>query len=318
MKVVVLGSGEMLINLIAGSRDAGCEVVGVFRHEKVRRSPVKRIIKDIFNPSLEYSYIKSYNLYEINATKANSADFKKEILKLNADIILVGNWSEKLKKHIIDLPKIATINVHPSILPKYRGPNPYLQVIKNKERETGVTFHLMDENFDTGEILYQKKIDINPQDTGLELRTKIAAVAREGVCELIEQFDKEVIIPIKQDESSSSYFSNIDENEVMIDFSKPADEIFSKIKALHPWYKCYFSYGKKFFIPDPYKIEILDSNTKKNSPGSIVQAVSKKKSLTILCGDNKLLKFEDLRLYKIPNFLTGFYIKFNIENRIQR
>ena len=92
MKVVVLGNGEMLTNLIAGCLDAGCNIVGVFRYEKVRYNPIDGFIIDLFNPSQEYNYIKSHKIYEIKARSANSAEFKKEILKLNPDIILVGTW----------------------------------------------------------------------------------------------------------------------------------------------------------------------------------------------------------------------------------
>lgn len=113
MKVVILGAGQMFMNLIAGCMDAGCDIVGVFRYDRVKHPLIDRFLLDIFNPSKEFAYIKSHKLHEINARSANSAEFKKEILKLNADIILVGTWGEKLKKSIIDLPIIATINVHP-------------------------------------------------------------------------------------------------------------------------------------------------------------------------------------------------------------
>ena len=145
LKVVILGHGAMLANLIAGVMDSGCEIVGVMRYDRLRKSNLKTWFHDYFLPSKEFSYIKSYKLHEIRAKSANSKIFKREILRLNADIIIVGTWGEKLTKATIDLPKIATINVHPSLLPKYRGPNPYLQVIKNLETKTGLTFHPLNE-----------------------------------------------------------------------------------------------------------------------------------------------------------------------------
>lgn len=264
MKIVIIGAGQMLMNLIAGCMDANCNIVGVFRYDKVRLPLFNRLIIDLLNPSTEYTYIKSHKLYEINAKSANSAEFKKEILKLNADIVLVGTWGEKLKKIIINLPKIATINVHPALLPKYRGPNPYMQAIKHLEKNSGVTFHLMDEKFDTGAILLQKTVAIESTDTGKELRQKIALSAREGICELIKKLDTEIIIPVKQDENKASYFSQIKGDEVMLDFSKSAQELSAHIRAFHPWSKCYFSHKKQFFIPNPYKLEIINS-----SPSSI-------------------------------------------------
>lgn len=322
MKVVILGSGQIFMNLIAGCMDAGCDVVGVFRYDKVRFPLIDRFLIDLFNPSQEYTYIKSHKLYELNARSANSAEFKKEILKLNADIILVGTWGEKLKKSIINLPKLATINVHPSLLPKYRGPNPYLQAIKHLEKVSGITFHLMDENFDTGAILHQKMIEIEPDDTGTELRKKIAPLAREGVCELMKKLDEEIIIPIAQDEKKASYFPQLSEEEVMLDFSHSAEEISAQIRAFHPWFKCYFAHNKHFFSPNPYMLEVLENQDSQSSstapaqhqPGTIVDKSHKDKSITVVCGDGKLLKMCDLKLYGLLNqFFTAFYIKYFVK-----
>ena len=133
MKVVILGKGEMLSNLIEGTLDAGCEIAGVLRYERVQYSKFFLAFKDFFKSSHDVTLIKQHKLREIKCRSANSAEFKKEILKLNADVILVGTWGEKLKKEIIDLPVIACVNVHPSFLPKYRGPNPYLRTVMNRE-----------------------------------------------------------------------------------------------------------------------------------------------------------------------------------------
>jgi methionyl-tRNA formyltransferase len=310
MKVIILGAGQMLTNLIAGCEDAGAKIVGVFRYEKVRYPLIDRLIVDTFNPSKEFTYIKSHKLYEINARSANSAAFKKEVLRLNADLVIVGTWSEKIKKSIIDLPKLATVNVHPALLPRYRGPNPYLQSIKHLEKESGITFHLMDENFDTGAILLQKHIPIEETDTGVELRNKTATAAREGICELIKKLDEEIIIPVKQDEKYSSYFSHITEDDVMLDFSKSAEEVSAHIRALHPWYKCYFAYENKFFVPNPYQLEILDLKNIDTSPSTIFEKNDKEKSITVMCGDGKLLKMSGVKLYGLMNRLfTSFYIK---------
>lgn len=312
MKVVIVGAGEIFMNLIAGCLDAGCNVVGVLRYDRVKYSPLDRMFIDIINPSKEYNYIKSHKLYEIKARSANSAQFKKEILKLNADIILVGTWGEKLKKSIIDLPKLASINVHPSLLPKYRGPNPYLQVLKHMEKETGVTFHLMNEKYDSGAILLQKALAIKPDDTGAELRHNLALLVREGVSELMRNLDTEILIPIAQDEKNSSYFPNISEDDVMLDFSKSAEEIAAHIRAFHPWFKCYFGYNNHFFTPNPYKLEIKENNTKVKEAGVIFEKSSKDNLITVVCGDGKLIQME-VSLYGILKPFTSFYIKLIVE-----
>ena len=208
LKVVIIGYGEMFTNLIAATLDANCKIVGVLRKETVKYHPIVKNLKDILNPSQDYNYIKSYNIPEINARSANSPEFRKQLLKLNPDIILVGSWGEKIEKATYDIPKIATINAHPSLLPKYRGPNPYFWTIRNMENSSGVTFHLLDNGYDTGAILAQEEIKIYPSDTGESLKKRTVLTARGVACELLKALKEDIIIPLQQREDKSSYYSH--------------------------------------------------------------------------------------------------------------
>lgn len=309
-KIVILGHGDMLSNLIIGATDAKCKIVGVFRYERLKTCSIYRKLKDFFIPSKEYSYIKSYNLPEIKAKSANSEEFKRELLALNPDIVLVGTWSEKLKKEIVQLPKIAMINAHPSLLPKYRGPNPYLQTIWHGEEKSGITFHLMNEKFDAGAILLQKTVEIKPEDTGKELKERTVLTARSAVTELLNRLADDFIIPVDQSEERATYFPQIKPDDVMLDFKQSAEEISAHIRAFHPWSKTFFEHKNKFFIPNPYNLEILENTTKIKDTGKIVDKNNKEKSITIVCGDGKLLKMSDLKLYGCLNKpFCSFYIK---------
>ncbi len=309
-RVVILGHGDMLSNLIIGATDAKCKIVGVFRYERLKTCSIYRKIKDFFLPSKEYSYIKSYCLPEIKAKSANSEEFKKELLSLNPDIVLVGTWSEKINKDIVQLPKIAMINAHPSLLPKYRGPNPYLQTIWHQEKQSGITFHLMNEKFDAGAILLQKTVEIKPDDTGKELKERTVLTARSAVTELLNMLADDFIIPVDQSEERATYYPQITNDDVMIDFKKSAEEIYAHIRAFHPWSKTFFEYENKFFIPNPYAVEILDNNTETQEIGEIIEKNHKEKSITVVCGDGKLLKMSKLNLYGHLNKpFTSFYIK---------
>lgn len=258
MRVILLGKGEMLSNLIEGTIDANCEIAGVFRYE----STMRRKFSDFFKTSHDLTLIKQYKLHEIKCKSANSEAFKKEILRLNADVILVGTWGEKLKKEIIDLPTIATVNVHPSMLPKYRGPNPYLQTILHRETKSGITFHLMNEEFDKGAILAQKAIKILPNDTGKELKERTVFQARLMCAEVLKKLEYGLVIPIAQNENEATYFHNINPEDMMLDFEKEtAEEIHARIRAFHPWLPCYITYKGKYYIPNPYKLKIVDKPT---------------------------------------------------------
>ena len=204
LKVVIIGYGEMFTNLIAGTLDANCQICGVLRKETVKYPKFLRKIKDVLNPSLDYNYIRSYNLPEIEAKSVNSPEFKKALLKLNPDIILVGSWGEKIKKEIYDIPKLASINAHPSLLPAYRGPNPYFWTIRNREQSSGVSFHLLDSGFDTGAILAQEEVKIYPSDTGKSLKDRTVLTARGVVCELLKALREDIIIPLTQREDKAA------------------------------------------------------------------------------------------------------------------
>lgn len=306
LKIVILGTGEMLSNLIEGTIDAGCEIAGVFRN------PERKLFSNFFKSSPDLTLIKQYKLYEIKCKSANSEEFKKEILKLNADVVLVGSWGERLKKEIIDLPVIACVNVHPSFLPKYRGPNPYLQTILNRETSSGVTFHLMDKDFDSGAILMQKKIDILPDDTGKELKARTVFQARLMCAELLKKLEYGLIIPVKQNEEKASYFPNIKCEDMMLDFEKEsAEQIHARIRAFHPWLPCYVTHKNKYLIPNPYKLKILNSkqtadiiykNDLQNPAiGTVID--SKPESITVLCKDGKSLKMDDVKIYGLFNKL---------------
>ena len=259
MKVVILGKGEMLSNLIEGTIDAGCNVAGVFRYERTSMPPVLLAIRDFFKSSPDVTLIKQNKLHEIKCSSANSEKFKNEVLKLNADIILVGTWHEKLKKEIIDLPVIASVNVHPSFLPRYRGPNPYLQSILHRENKSGITFHLINEDFDKGAILAQQEIEIFPGDTGKELKERTVYRARQMCTEILNKLNEGIIIPVNQNEKDATYYPNVKPEDMMLDFKKEnAEEIQARIRAFHPWMPCYVTYKNKYFIPNPYKLRILD------------------------------------------------------------
>lgn len=301
------------MNLIAGCEDYGATVVGVLRSEKQKIVPFKRFIKDNLNPSKEFTYIKSHNLLELKSRSVNSKQFRQEVINLGADIVLVGSWGERFKKEIIDLPKLCTINVHPSLLPKYRGPNPYLEVIKNRESETGVTFHLMNEKYDAGPILKQIKVEIKDGDTSKELKTRVTVAAREGIKNLLEEMDNDIIIPIEQNEQVSTYYKQIETKDMLIDFIRcSADDVSAHIRALHPFTKAFFVYKSRYLMPNPYKLSIIE-NEKNLGKGCVYDICPKKRRISVVCGDGRVLQMEDVKLFGILRLLSNLYLRFRIK-----
>ena len=312
MRVVVLGKGLMLANIVLGALDAGADVVGVFRYEETSTSRLKLFFQDFFKPSPEVTLIESLKLNRIRLKSANSELFRKLMLTLNVDLIIVGTWKERIQKETYNIPSIATVNVHPSLLPKYRGPNPYMQTILHGEKYSGGSLHLLTDKFDAGPILKQEKVEILESDTSKELREKSVHLARKLVDEFIQDLNDKMITPIAQSEKYATYYPNITGDEKMLDFKfQTSDSISRTIRALHPFLPCYIEYKGKFFIVNPYNFQIL-SEESPFSPGDIIAKNSDRASITVVCADKKPIRFVGLRLYK-ADFRTKNFIKNKVD-----
>ena len=293
MKVIILGKGDMLTNLIRGCLISGAEIVGVFRYENLFLNKFQLFMHDFFKPSPELTLIKKHKLNDIKLKSANSQAFKDIILKTNADIMLVGTWAEKINSDVFNMPKIASINVHPSLLPQYRGANPYLQTIWNGETYSGVTFHIMTDKLDAGPILIQQKIEILDGDTGKELRNRTVFNARLMCAEIIERFENGYTETTEQLESHATYYRDVKPEDMTLNFEKETStEISRHIRAFHPFRPTYIQDGNNFWITNPYKVAVTDQI---GIPGTILKRT--KDSLTIACKDNKAVELSDLKRY---------------------
>ncbi len=310
MKIVIVGYGEMLRALISGVLKTKHEIVGVFREENIKYPPLTRFIYDVLQPTDDYNFIRTHQLKEIKAKSVNSQEFINSIKKLKTDVILVGSWSEKFSLQTINTPKIACINTHPSLLPKYRGPNPYLQVILNNEQKTGVTFHLMEVNYDTGAILHQAETEILKTDTGESLKYRCCDLARNEIINLLNNLPQKLKEQKSQNEQESTYQHQISLAESILDFEKETSlEIDKRIRALTPWLKCHIPYKNDFFTFESYKIYQKKS---KKRPSSIVKKTNN--SLFIVCKDGYVIEFCAI---KIKRPFSAFFTKLYLEKIIK-
>ncbi|MBQ4122724.1 hypothetical protein IJD44_03250 [bacterium] len=307
MKIVVVGYGEMFDSLVAGVMDSGHDLVGVFRHENVLYNPVKRFLYDACLPSDNRIFSRSLGLYDIKAKSVNSKKFRDEIKKLKADIILVGSWSEKFSKQTIETPTIACVNVHPSLLPKYRGPNPYTQVILNNEKITGISFHVMDEKYDNGAILHQMQTIISPEETGISLKLKCCDIVRKEVSVLLKTFANKFKNKSVQNNDDATYYPQISLMDSILNFdNETSEQIDRKIRALTPWLNCHIPYKDEFFEFKSYKI--MDKYETAPS-SSIIKKTNE--DLYIVCKDFKVIKFSNVKLKRpVLRWFNKLYLKF--------
>lgn len=310
MKIVIIGYGEMFSSLIAGVLNSGHEIVGVFRHENILYPPFSRFLHDLLIPSEDRIFSHSLGLYDIKARSVNSDKFRKEIQRLNADVIIVGSWSEKFSIKTMKTPKIACINTHPSLLPFFRGPNPYIQVILSGNKQSGITFHLMDENYDTGKILYQVPVIVDEEETGISLKLKCCELVRKEIRTLLKNLEERLNNSVVQNEEISSYQRQITIKESILDFEKESSsQIHKRIRALTPWLKCHIPYNDEFFEFDKYKIT---DNIVNEPSGTIISKTDN--SISIVCADKRVIEFYSLKLKRpVLCLFSTLYIKYFVK-----
>lgn len=284
-KVVLVGYGQMLYSLIEGIEKSNHEILGVFRNDRRLYTKFELFFKDIFNPSKDYTIIKSKKLYDIKGNSVNSEKFYQEIQKLNPDLIIVGSWGEKFKKNILNL--VSTVNFHPALLPKNRGANPYFWSIYLNQNVSGLSAHFMNEKFDQGDIILQEAILIDENETGASLKDKTTRLAKGMVKDLLNLYDKKQIQPIKQDEKYASYEPQISLNEIIIDLSKPKKDVDRHLRALHPWSVPYVKLARRYVAISNYEFLEINETTKDKKPYSIIENNNK---FFILKGSDFLIK----------------------------
>ena len=164
-----------------------------------------------------------------------SEEAYNSLKELNPDVIVVAAYGQILPKAVLDLPRLGCVNIHGSLLPKYRGAAPIQQSVLDGEKVTGVTTMLMDVGLDTGDILLKAETEIGENETAGELFDRLAVLGGELIVETLDKLAKGEITPQKQDESLATHTSKISKELCPIDFNKSAFEVHNKVRGLNPW-----------------------------------------------------------------------------------
>lgn len=223
-RVLFVGIPDMAYICLDGLKMAGVNIVGVLGPKK--NHPTYDGFKN---------FAENRGLNFIQYDKLDDPNFIKKIKDLNADIAVVCSFNYKIPKVLLESVKDGFINVHPSLLPKYRGPNPYSVVLLNGEKETGVTLHFMNEEFDTGNLIFQMKMNISEVETMGTLFNRSNILALDMLLETLRHYEKSPIESFKQPEGEFDKGEIIPEDELFIDFNKSANEINCLIRSLNPF-----------------------------------------------------------------------------------
>lgn len=222
----------------------------------------------------------------LQPAKLRSPEVLQTLRELAPDVIVTVAYGKIIPKEILDLPPRGAINVHPSLLPKYRGASPIQAAIRDGQRETGVTIMFQSMELDAGDIILQRRVPISPDDTAQTLEDKLARAGAEALVEALQLITEGRAPRIPQDPSQATYVGKLSKEDGRIDWSQPAARLVDFIRAMDPWPSAYTRHRGQLL-----KIWKTAAVTAAGAPGTVVE-IRRGDGFVVGTGDGGLLVLE--------------------------
>lgn len=256
-------------------------------------------------PVKAFAIENGLEVYQPNTLKGEQ--FEELLKQIDPEIIVVAAYGKILPPNVLDFPKYGCINVHGSLLPKYRGAAPIQRAIMNGESKTGITIMQMNDGLDTGDILYQEELPITKEDNFETVFDKMASLGASCLLKTLSLIDKNELSPEKQDDKASCYADKIEKCDCLLDFSKPANELFNIIRGLSPIPLAYtYLNGAVLKI---VASEVLTDSTciESDIPGTVKSIDC---SIDVVCGNGSVLRISEVlpagkRRMSAADFIRG-------------
>ncbi|MBM6760569.1 methionyl-tRNA formyltransferase [Megamonas hypermegale] len=250
-------------------------------------------------------YAEEHNLPVYQPEKIKTAEFTEKLRQMQPDLIIVVAFGQILSQEILDIPKFGCINVHASLLPRWRGAAPIHWSIIGGDTETGVTTMYMDAGLDTGDMILKAKTVITPEMTTAQLHDALMMQGADLLIETIQSIENGTVSREKQDDSLSCYAKMLNNDNCRIDWKKSAQEVHNLVRGLNSWPIAYTTLnGKKFKI---WQTKIVDADTTGKTPGQIIDLT--KKGIIVATGNGaiELLQIQPPNKAKMPasSYING-------------
>lgn len=276
MKIIFAGTPQFAAQALAALIDnPEHQIIAVFtqpdrpagRGMNLTASPVKQL-------ALQYDLA-------VHQPKTLKDEAVQELVaNMNADLMIVAAYGLILPKAVLSLPQLGCLNIHASILPRWRGAAPIQRAIQAGDKETGITIMQMDEGLDTGDMLLIERCAITTEDTTASLHDKLASLGAKSICDALAQLEQ--LSAVKQDDTLATYAKKLVKSEARIDWSKPASQLALEIRAFNPFPVCFTQFEQT-------TLKIWQAHVVDNPPapaGSILNA--DKNGILVACGENAL------------------------------
>ena len=300
MRIIFIGTGEIGVPTLRALLDSEHEVVGIVtqpdkpvgREQRIEPPPIKKAVIGRARPPVAPMF---------QPAKIKDQQAINEIRGVTPDVIVVVAYGQILPGDVLEIPRLACLNLHASLLPRWRGAAPVQAAIAAGDRETGITVMYMDEGLDTGDIMLQRIVEILPNDTGGSLHDRLAQIAPEALLESLRLVAAGNAPRIAQDNARSTYALKLKREHGQIDWSESADAIERKIRAYNPWPGAFMKVGDQNL--KIFSASIVELN---GQPGEILRS---DKDLIVATGKGALslaeVQLEGKRRMSAGEFLRG-------------
>ncbi len=305
MKIIFMGTPDFAVADLKALFADGQQILAVVtqpdkpkgRKHELSASPVKVAARDLGLPVLQ-------------PERAGAPEFIRTVRQMEPDIIAVAAFGQILKQELLDIPRYGCVNVHASLLPKYRGASPIQWAVCNGEEYSGVTTMQMDAGIDTGDILLQEKVRLRDDETGGSLFERLAAVGASLLIRTIHGLENKTVKAVPQDDSQASTVRLISKADGLIDWRQPAAVIERHIRGFNPWPSAFtYRNGKLLKI---WKAEVKEGGSHPAEEcGRISDAAGG--TFAVICGEGELtvqeVQPEGRRRMDVSAYLRGYPVR---------
>lgn len=302
MKIVFMGTPDFAVGALEALIAAGHEITAAV----TQPDKAKGRSRELLPPPVKACALR-HGIPVMQPKRIKTPEAMEQLRQYPADIYIVAAFGQILSQEILDIPRFGSLNIHASLLPRYRGASPIQHAILDGEEKTGVTIQQMNAGIDTGDILYKTELPIERCDTYQTLHDKLMQAGGEAIVEALRLLEKGALRPEKQDDSLSCYAPLIDKSMGQIDFTGDAYSIELLVRGLNPWPSAYTSYkGRQLKIWEARAEETAPA-AGTPEPGTVLETA--KDSVLIAAGQGSLrvysLQLEGKKRMSAHDFLLG-------------
>ena len=300
MNIVFMGTPDFSVEALKSLIAAGHNIIAVVTQPDKKKGRGEKVM---FTPVKEEALKHDLKVYQ--PVKVREPEFIDELKKLDIDVIVVIAFGQILPKEILEMGQYGCINVHASLLPKYRGAAPIQWAVIDGEEESGVTTMQMNEGLDTGDILEAVKVPIDKKETGGSLFDKLSIAGANLIVKTLDDLQAGTVTPVKQDDTKSNYAKMLKKELGNIDFNQEAVKIERLIRGLNPWPSAYTKLADK-------TLKIWDADVvDKDYEGENGEIVEVTKDYFVVKTGSKSLKINELQLEGKKRMKSDIFLRGN-------